>query len=772
MSTAPSRLRRPLALLLLAAVLAAVVAGLARVRIDTSIESFVPRGDDSYAELTARDRDYGADPIVVLLRGTTPEGLLVDGNQLPQLVGLEGRLARLDDVAVVYGPGTVLNQTARSMRNVLAQVSGRRDAIANAAEAEAAKRGLTRAQTEELVAGALAEFDKRYGALLTRAMPMGLPTLSNKAFVASVLFGKDGEPRPEWRFLAPTAKSATILVRPRDDLDQEQTARLVDAVRDTVAESDLETEEPVVTGVPVVTAAVSDQAQDEAGVVGLIALGAVSIVFLLVPWSRRKRDRLRPLVATALGAATTLAVFGWLDRPMSLAVVAFLPIVIGIGSDFPLYLVQPGERRRVLVAALGAAAAFATLWLSPLPFVGEFGLALALAVATTACWAVVLGARLPEVDPAPVARSGGTPRPALARTVLGGAVLVAVAGWALLPGLGVESSPDRLADGLPELGAVDQAEETLGFSGEVSIVVRGPDVLAPEVADWARRAEQGAVDEHGDQLRPLLTLTGLLDFLGPEATSEQLQAGASLLPPYLLGAVVNGDGTAASSTFGVELDDLDDQAELVDQVREGLPPAPDGYEVDVVGLPVVAASGLDEASSGPWVIGLTALAATALVIGVGLRSARLALTVVLVSLIASGWVFLGVAALGAELSPLTIAIGALITVTACEFSVMLDSAARESRPWLRRSVAVAALAGTVGYSCLVVSELAVLRSFGLTLAAGVAASFLAAHVVVGALRREPASPSAEERAPKRRAADAAPARRSRATDLNRVKESV
>lgn len=746
MSASTPRARRLVALLLLAGVLAAVVVGLLRVRIDTSIESFVPRGDDSYDDLTARDQDYGADPIVVLLEGTSRDGLLVDEEQLPQLVGLEGRLAALDDVAVVYGPGTVLNQTARSMRNVLAQVSGRRDAIENAAEAEAAGRGLTAAQTAALVDGALAEFDERYAALLTQAMPMGLPSLSNRAFVSSVLFGGDGEPRTEWRFLVPTARSATVLVRPRDGLDQEQTARLVDAVRATVDQSDLAIEDPVVTGVPVLTAGVSEQAQDEATSVGLIAAGAVGVVFLLLPWSRRKRDRLRPLVATGLGAATTLGIFGWLDRPMSLAVVAFLPIVVGIGSDFPLYLSQPGERRRVLVAAAGAAVAFATLMVSPLPFVGEFGLALAVAVLVTACWALALGRFLPDIEPAavPAERRSGPGR-GVARGTLVLAAATAVAGWAMLPGLSVESSPERLAAGLPELADVDTAEETLGYSGEVSVVVRGPNVLDPEVVGWAREVEAATVEEHGESLQPLLTLGGLLDFVGPTATGDQLQAGASLLPPYLLGAVVNGDGTAATSTFGIRLDDLDDQAELLDTLREELPPAPDGYEVEVVGLPVVAASGLDEASSGPWVIGLTALLAAALLVGVGLRSVRLALMVVAVTFVASGWVFLGLAVAGAELSPLTIAVGALITVTACEFSVMLDSAEREGRPWLRRSVTVAAVAGTIGYSCLAFSELAVLRSFGVVLAAGVASSYVAALIVTSGIRTAP--PAATESAP-------------------------
>jgi hypothetical protein len=391
------------AVLVLVAVVA-IGAGLARVRIDTGTDSFVPRGDASYAQLDARDAEFGGDPVVVVLEGTTPGGLLLDPEQLRGLVTLEGTLSRIPDVAVVYGPGTVLNQTATSVRNVLLQISGRRDAIENVARAQAAAQGLTLARTQLRVDAALAEFDRRYGALVGQAMPMGLPSLQNERFVASVLLGPDGDPRPEWKFLVPSAKSATLLVRPRNGIDQVAAARLVDRVEEAVGDSGLAVADPIVTGVPVLTSAVSDRAADDAPRVGLLALLGVGLVFLAVPWSRRRRDRLRPMLAAALGTLTTVAVFGWLDRPLSLGVVAFLPIVLGIGSDFPLYLSQPTQRRRVLVAAAGAALAFATLAISQLPFVREFGLALAAGVVATVGWAVVLRSRLREVEPAAPSR--------------------------------------------------------------------------------------------------------------------------------------------------------------------------------------------------------------------------------------------------------------------------------------------------------------------------------------------------------------------------------
>lgn len=763
---ARTELRRLGAAALVLVAVAAIAAGLTRVTVDTGIDSFVPRGDAAYADLQARDLDFGGDPIVVLLTGTSRNGLLLDAEQLVRLVALEGALSRLPDVAVVYGPGTVLNQTASSVRNVLLQMSGRRDALENTAQAQARSKGLVGARAEMYVARALAAFDTRYGALIAQAMPMGLPSLKNQKFVASVLLGNAGEPRPEWKFLVPTAKSATVLVRPREGLDQAGALRLTDRVEAAVRDAGLKTAKPTVTGVPVLTSAVSDRAAAEAPRVGLAALVGVGLVFLAIPWSKRRRDRLRPLLAAALGTGTTIALFGWFDRPLSLGVVAFLPIVLGIGSDFPLYLAQPAHRRRVLVAAGGAVLAFATLAISQLPFVREFGIALALGVVATVAWALVLRVRFREIEPAPVAARprGGARRIAL-RPLAAAAVLAAVVGWAMLPGLRIESSPDQLAQGLPELADVGTAERALGFSGEISVVVRGKKVLSPEVLTWAEDVEAAIVTRHGDELRPLLTLGRLLEFLGPRATPEQVTAGSSLLPPYLLNAVVSGDGDVASSTFGVRLDDLEEQRTLIRDVQELIPAAPDGYQVEVVGLPVVATSGLSAMSASRYLIGLVGLAVAALAVGLGLHSRRLAAMVAAASALSSGWVYLGIRLSGGELTPLTLAVGALITVTACEFTVMLDGARSARDRWLNRSVAVAATAGTVGYLCLALSDLAVLRTFGLVLAAGVVSTYLASRLVVALAGQRPGRATAGT-------TSAAAAELGGAGPLNRTKELV
>src|SRR5581483_12032636 len=109
------------------------------------------------------------------------------------------------------------------------------------------------------------------------------------------------------------------------------------------------------------------------------ALLAVGGCFMLVPWTRRSR-RLLPLATTVAAIAVTCSIFGWLGRPLSIGVVAFLSVVLGIGCYYPTYFAVRARTRTVLTVACATASAFATLMLSPLPLVRDLGLTLSMGV--------------------------------------------------------------------------------------------------------------------------------------------------------------------------------------------------------------------------------------------------------------------------------------------------------------------------------------------------------------------------------------------------------
>jgi predicted RND superfamily exporter protein len=731
--------RRQLAAALLVALVATGTAeGLARTRVQTGIDSFLPSGDQSVSALNDLDSAFGGDPLVVLFESAKPKQLL-DQQHLFSLLELEGQLAQIPDVAVVYGPGTVINQIAGQTQDLLAELSGRRDAIQNQAEATARAAGANTATARAAGKKALDAFDARYGPLLVQGMPAGLPTLHNAAFVDSVIFSKAVTPRVQWRFVVPNASAAAILIRPRQGLDAAASQRLVAAVRAAVAVARIDAKRTTVSGAPALVAALSTEVSRELPLLGAIGLVAVALCFLFVPWTRRRR-RLLPLASTLAAVAVTLSMYGWLHRPLSLGVVAFLPVLLGIGSYYPTYFARSARPRTVLVVALGTAASFATLAISPLPFVRDLGGTLALGVVLSAlvAWAATGSSLLDEepersrVETQRAAHTQGrrSRRSPLLIAICTLGALFAVAGWSALPGLRLQTDFERYATGLPALADATHVQSIIGSSGELDIVLRGPDVLSPAAYKWMRVAQATAIADYGDRLHPVVSVPTLLGFLGATPTAAQIAAGARFVPDYLLGATVVADHTMAVLSFGVNIADLGSVQHVISGLGTHLPPAPAGYHARIAGLPVVAARGAHLVSADRVIANVFGILAATLILAVGLRRRTDALRACATATMATGIGLFLLWFTGIALSPMTLALGALTAAVSCEFTVMLAESARSAHHRLRTSVLLAVATSTVGYLALTASRLATIRQFGAFLAGAVVLAFLCALAIV------------------------------------------
>lgn len=334
----------------------------------------------------------------------------------------------------------------------------------------------------------------------------------------------------------------------------------------------------------------------------------------------------------------------------------------------------------------------------------------------------------------------------LALVLAGG---LAALGWALLPSIPVEARPERLAEGLPALADARRAEQVLGASGEVAVRVRAKDVVSPEMLDWFRAAEAAVVAPFGDRLRPVVSPLRLLSWLGPDATAQQIDAALRILPRYLVGASVRSDRQEAVASYGLPLGDLDKQTELLDRMREVLPPPPAGAEVTLTGLPVVASRGYDLLSGGRVAGSLAGPLAAGVVLLVLVPRRRHALVAAAAALLAVGWGALALRLTGVDLTPLTIGLGSLTAAVGCEFTLFTleRRAAGEERAF--RGAVTAAATAAAGFAALGISRLDVLAGFGLVLAGSVLLALLAAAVLAGppvAVSAAPAAPTEPERA--------------------------
>lgn len=707
--------RRIVASLGVAVVVAAALLGIRRLDLDTRPSSFLPR-DAVAAGWTDVQRSFGGDPLVVLLEARADSPLLRP-TSLASLVELEGRLAALPDVAVVYGPGTVLNQVVGRVQDLLLELTGRRDGLRARAEAEARAAG--RSDEEVRAAGerAVERFDLRYGPMLVEALPAGLPTLRNAAFVRAVALTDDGKVRSGLRWVVPDARHAAIYVRPRENLTQDDLRRLVDEVSARVRESGLDVD-ATITGAPALASALGDEIRAEVPRLAALSLVAVATVFAAFG-SGKRLARFVPLGAGLAGAGTVLAVLGWLGMSLSIGALAFLPVVLGIGTDFPLHATGT-TRRSVVVAAAATAAGFASMVLTPLPFVRQLGLVLAAGV--LAATGIGLLAARGSADAVPAPRASpipGGPRPWTRRATAGAVLAVGFAGWALLPALPVEARPERLAAGLPAIEDAREAERVLGATGEIAVRLTGDGEPDAETLRWFARSEEILVTRFGDRLRPILTPHRLLGFLGSHPTDAQVEAVTQLVPGYLLRAVANPVSKEVVATYGLQLGDLASQRELLAEARAALPPAPHGRAARIDGLPVVASHALDLLEGSRLWPNVCGVVAFGLIVLVGLRDTRLALLASAVATASTGWGTLLLWSTGRAVSPFALSIGSLSVAAGGELTLVLHDRLRRGVPSPWRPVLVAAATSIAGFGALAFSSLGLLRELAMVLVGAV-----------------------------------------------------
>ncbi len=352
----------------------------------------------------------------------------------------------------------------------------------------------------------------------------------------------------------------------------------------------------------------------------------------------------------------------------------------------------------------------------------------------------------------------------------------AVLGWALDTQTHVETNLEKLVpQNLASLRALDALEAASGVGGEIDLMVSGKNVATPKTIEWMSSYQSKVLRRFGysptrgcgrARLCPAFSLPTLFEggALGtstpagspaaapssPSSPSSKSPSKASThaksspttskltpaevsgllrtIPPYFSQNTITANRRAATLAFGIRLMPLAEQQQVIEAMRAALHPPP-GVNVQLVGLPVLAAqSGALVAS--PWRRVLTLLAgiaAAALVLLIAFRGdRRRALAPLLPVLLATGWSALVVFAIRVPLNPMSVTLSALVIAISTEFSVLLSERLRQERAaglplpealrltYARTGAAVAASGVTaiVGFGVLVLSDIAMLRDFG------------------------------------------------------------
>jgi hydrophobe/amphiphile efflux-3 (HAE3) family protein len=353
------------------------------------------------------------------------------------------------------------------------------------------------------------------------------------------------------------------------------------------------------------------------------------------------------------------------------------------------------------------------------------------------------------------------------RRVLAIALALAAVGWAADTQSTVVSDVRELVPGdLQALRDVNELQDETGVSGEIDVTVRADDVTDPKVLAWMADFQQRVLDDAGyragarctqdkdaPELCPALSLPDLLAAVGA-GDQKRVKALIDTIPPYLSQGLITPDRKTANLAFGIRLQPLERQHQVVERIREELDPPP-GVEAAVVGLPVLAADANDKLSS-PLRRALTLLAALFAVFLVLLavrRNLRDAAIPLIPIALATGWSGGIMFVLGllpgpfeVELNPMSVTLGALVIAISTEFSVLLSARYRQERATgvsaaraLERTYAstgAAVMASGVtaiaGFAVLAASDIRMLRDFGILTVVDLTVSLLGVMLVLPA----------------------------------------
>jgi hydrophobe/amphiphile efflux-3 (HAE3) family protein len=815
--------------LAVAVILALGGAGLAlRLRPTAATSTFVSSSNPEYRATQRFYRNFGEEPIAVLVKGNLQQ--LVLSSDIDRLLGLEGclsgnvpssalaseggadgpcgQLARIKTVKVVFGPGTFINESANQVDEQLTLQTHAAEAEAKQAERAVTKAALAhgrsaaqaRALGKEAAKVTIGSFQK---SLVTLALKYGLserPSIEDSKFVSDLVFDSSkpaGTPKQRFAYLFPSSDAALISVRMKAGLAEAKRTETIALIRRALGmeqwrlqhgESYLLTGEPVI--VAELTSSITRSIELLLIAVLLVMAATLGLVFL-------GRPRLLPLALALVAAALTFGALSVVGASLTMASIAVLPVLVGLAVDYSIQFQSrvdeeleqgSGSLERaatiaraagagaptIVTAAAGSAAAMLVLLLSPVPMVRGFGVLLVLGVVIALVCALSVGAGALAIAPRVHLRGrlrvpdalGASCRGArellaenpFTRFVTGAALGVAVRrpgrvlavglvlallGWGLDTQTKVETDITKLVpSSLSSLQALNTLERTTGVGGEIDLMVSGKNLANPATIEWMSRYQASVLKSFGysaargcgrARLCPAFSLP---DLFGVEGASSQAKLSQKrvnglldVIPSYFAQDVITPNRRVATLAFGIRLMGLAQQQQLLDRMSTDLHPPP-GVSTRLVGLPVLAARSGSQVAD-PWrrlETLLVGLAVVALVLSIAFRGEwRRVLAPLIPIVLATGWSALILFAVRVPLNPMSVTLGALVIAISTEFSVLLSERHRQEmrmghdfaealrRAYRRTGAAVAASGVTAiaGFGVLVLSDIRMLRDFGL-----------------------------------------------------------
>ena len=760
----------------------AAIPGILLLETNSSLDSLVSPDSSVYLDTQRYHEKFGDEPLTIILNGGVQD--IFSPANLARLSQFEQEFSNSYDCSII-SPVTLLNQAVaqavEAQKNFQDQLTQALQDAAQAAIAQAAAMGLDEAAQQQTAQQAQAMVMQEFQSAIEQFEQIGTPSLDNPNFIAAVLYNSDGSIDQSFATLIPDENHALIIVTPTGEISNEKSLELSHSVEDYFAANPLQDVTASFVGSALVTEDISNSLSGNLMILlGLAVVVMVIVLFFLF----RVRWRLLSLLVVGIGALWTFGIMGYTSIYITMATMAVLPILIGLGIDYPIQfhnryqeeLLSSHSVGRAIavsfgsmmpavgVALLATVVGFGTLYISDVPMIRDFGLILVIGVVV--CYIVALfflysvvylgDRKIPVAKLGKISATGSSrierglakmtgsalKRPLLAIII---AVILGVAGGVADRWLPVNADYQQLIpQNLPSLKQVRNLNELLGIGGQITFMVEADDITGEATLNRLQEFQAKEMMLHPELISassPVTLITQSTQGVIP--SQEQIDQVLAATPAPFLRQVLSGDGSTAVLSFNTEYLTLDETQELLQQIKEDSRQLT-GIDIAPVGTVAMSVATVDSVIGSRMLMnGLCLGAIFIMLLLLYRRPIRAFFIAVSVGLVIA-WASLILFAVDIPLNPLTAILGVLTTAIGTEFMVLLDSRYEEEKSKgesphramltaaskMGRAIVTTGVTTLGGFGVLIASNFVMVRDFGIATVIGILLCILSTMLVM------------------------------------------
>jgi hydrophobe/amphiphile efflux-3 (HAE3) family protein len=744
----------------------AAIPGATMLNNETGFDAFVdPRSGIAQGN-ALYEENFGGEPITVLLEGSLDD--IFSPTNLAILARFEQQFSADERYRYIISPLAVLeaaiDEANQQRQEFQQQLALAQEAAATQAREAAAAMGLSETEQELAAQQAAVEVLAEFQPQIEEMELIGEPALDNPLFIAAVLYDSQGQVNPEMQSLVPDDNHALILVRPQGNLDDAEDLEVAVAVEDFFDVNVLNNVDTTVIANSKLVEAISNSLGNNLKV--LLGLAVLVMVLVLVVLFR-VRWRLLSLFMVGVSALWTFSLMGYASVPLTMATMAVLPILIGLGIDYSIqfhnrYQEEVSRSKTVGgaivtsmsnmfpsvgIALLATIIGFITLYISEVPMIREFGMMLAVGIVLCYIVAIfVLHSIIYRGDKrVPIAKlkkesteARGRIERILLRTgklaihhtlwIFILSVAFAVGGGVVDHWLPRNTDYEQLMpQDIETLQELRDLRQIIGSGGEIRFMVEADDVASPEVLSWLKDYEDGELVLHSELISVNSPATLVSEAAGGVIPpQEQIEAILAATPPLYRDQVLAADQTMGSASFAITYISFEEIHDLIEAMKAEAE-LPSGVKITSVGGLALGAATMDSVIGQRLTMNLICLGAVFVVLlAVYRRLSRAVFTIIPVGAVIA-WSSLDMYLIGIPLNPLTAVLGVIIIGIGTEFMVLLMGRYDEERQHglspqeamvtaiskIGRAIFITAVTTLGGFGVLIASNFVMIRDFGI-----------------------------------------------------------